>query len=99
MTTLTSREQHVAQLVAKGLSNKEIARVLQRSEGTVKIHLHNIYEKLAIRNRTVLAIHFQQRTEASGEQAAPLSSNGDGAHLARPFPRPGLSRGMRLRTT
>jgi DNA-binding NarL/FixJ family response regulator len=54
--TLTSREWEVARLVAKGLSNKEIARHLDACEGTVKIHLHNIYERLAIKNRTVLAL-------------------------------------------
>ena len=52
---LTGREQEVAQLVAAGLSNKEIARRLSLSEGTVKIHLHNIYGKLEVSNRTNLA--------------------------------------------
>ena len=58
--TLTSREWEVATLVAKGLSNKEIARHLNAAEGTVKIHLHNIYEKLAIKNRTVLALRVAE---------------------------------------
>jgi DNA-binding NarL/FixJ family response regulator len=61
--TLTARELEVAVLVAEGLSNKEIARRLDRSEGTVKIHLHNIYEKLGVRNRTSLAVRFS----ASGQ--------------------------------
>jgi DNA-binding NarL/FixJ family response regulator len=61
--TLTTRELEVAVLVAEGLSNKEIARRLDRSEGTVKIHLHNIYEKLGVRNRTSLAVRFS----ASGQ--------------------------------
>ena len=43
-------------LVAEGLSNKEIARRLEISDGTVKVHLHCIYEKLGIRNRTLLAV-------------------------------------------
>ena len=60
---LTARELDVAILVAKGLSNKEIARRLDHSEGTVKIHLHNIYEKLGVRNRTSLALRFS----ASGQ--------------------------------
>jgi two-component system nitrate/nitrite response regulator NarL len=58
--TLTSREWEVARLVAKGLSNKEIARHLDACEGTVKIHLHNIYERLAIKNRTVLALKITE---------------------------------------
>ena len=53
---LTAREYEIACLVAQGLSNKHIARALAISEGTVKIHLHNIYEKLGGMNRTSLAV-------------------------------------------
>jgi two-component system, NarL family, nitrate/nitrite response regulator NarL len=52
---LTMRERQVVLLIADGLSNKEVARRLQLSEGTVKIHLHNIYQKLQVNNRTSLA--------------------------------------------
>ena len=52
---LTVRERQVVLLIADGLSNKEVARRLQLSEGTVKIHLHNIYQKLQVNNRTALA--------------------------------------------
>jgi two-component system nitrate/nitrite response regulator NarL len=52
---LTKREQEIVALVAKSLSNKEIARELHLSEGTVKIHLHRIFQKLHITNRTALA--------------------------------------------
>jgi DNA-binding NarL/FixJ family response regulator len=63
---LTAREQDVAGLVAEGLSNKEIARRLDCREGTIKIHLHNIYEKLAIKNRTVLAVKFSANGQDRG---------------------------------
>lgn len=53
---LTPREQDVARLVARGLRNKEIARDLGITEGTVKMHLHNLYEKLSIGSRTELAL-------------------------------------------
>jgi two-component system, NarL family, nitrate/nitrite response regulator NarL len=53
---LTERERQIMHLVCKGPSNKEIGRQLNLSEGTVKVHLHHIYQKLAIRNRTALAI-------------------------------------------
>ncbi len=53
--TLTKRERQISRLVCIGLSNKEIGRELNLSVGTVKVHLHNIYQKLAIRNRTALA--------------------------------------------
>jgi two-component system nitrate/nitrite response regulator NarL len=41
-------------MVAEGLPNKEIGRRLDLSEGTVKIHLHNIYKKIGVNNRTAL---------------------------------------------
>jgi VCBS repeat-containing protein len=52
---LTHRERQIVQLVSEGLSNKEIARELNVSRGTVKVHLYNIFQKLEISNRTVLA--------------------------------------------
>jgi DNA-binding NarL/FixJ family response regulator len=53
--TLTGREWEIVNLVAQGLSNKSIARLLNLTEGTIKIHLHNVYSKLEITNRTTLA--------------------------------------------
>jgi two-component system, NarL family, nitrate/nitrite response regulator NarL len=61
-TVLTAREREIVSLVAEGRSNKEIARHLGVSDGTVKIHLHNIYRKLEVSNRTslsVLALSYQ----------------------------------------
>jgi len=55
MTTLTDRERQITRLVAEGLSNKEIARRLNVGDGTIKVHLHNVFQKLEISNRTVLA--------------------------------------------
>ena len=52
---LSAREHEIAILISEGLSNKEIARRLLLTEGTVKIHLHNIYSKLEVRNRAALA--------------------------------------------
>jgi two-component system nitrate/nitrite response regulator NarL len=49
-------------LVAEGLSNKEIVRRLEISDGTDKVHLHCIYEKLGIRNRTMLALASAQKS-------------------------------------
>ena len=53
---LTERERQIMQLVCGGLSNKDIGRQLRVSDGTVKVHLHRIYEKLAIQNRTALGL-------------------------------------------
>ena len=55
-TSLTSREADIARLVARGMRNKEIARELHLCEGTVKMHLHHIYEKLRLGGRTQLAL-------------------------------------------
>jgi DNA-binding NarL/FixJ family response regulator len=49
---LTSREREILQLLAKGLLYKEIASHLSLSTGTVRQHIHNIYEKLHVQNRT-----------------------------------------------
>ena len=53
--TLTPRETEIAELVARGMSNRAIAEALGSAEGTVSIHLHNIYRKLDIGSRTMLA--------------------------------------------
>jgi DNA-binding NarL/FixJ family response regulator len=46
---LSAREREVARLVARGLANKEIARELGLSQGTVKMHVHSISLKLKAR--------------------------------------------------
>jgi DNA-binding NarL/FixJ family response regulator len=57
---LTPRETEVVRLVARGLRNRAIADQLSISEGTVKIHLHNIYEKLAVDGRLALLVEAQR---------------------------------------
>jgi len=57
---LTRRETHVLSLVAQGLSNKEITRQLRIAEGTVKIHLHNIYRKVGVEDRLQLTQYAKQ---------------------------------------
>jgi DNA-binding NarL/FixJ family response regulator len=52
--SLTRRERELVVLATEGLSNKEIARRVGVTEATVKIHLHNIYQKLGVSNRTAL---------------------------------------------
>jgi DNA-binding NarL/FixJ family response regulator len=65
LTALTDREHQIMRLVCKGLSNKEIGRRLNISDGTIKVHLHHIYEKLEIRNRTALAALAISQNETS----------------------------------
>lgn len=52
---LTDRERQIMRLVSEGLSNKEIGRRLNIADGTIKVHLHHIFQKLEISNRTALA--------------------------------------------
>jgi DNA-binding NarL/FixJ family response regulator len=54
---LTRRESEILQLVANGLSNKEIANELTITEGTVKNHVHNALEKLHLTNRVQAAAY------------------------------------------
>ena len=55
---LSQRETAVAQLIAEGLANKEIADRLGISTETVRGHLKNIYEKLHVRSRTEAAVKY-----------------------------------------
>ncbi|WP_447765550.1 response regulator transcription factor [Sphingopyxis panaciterrae] len=58
---LSGRERAVASLARRGLRNKEIADELGLTEGTVKVHLHKVFEKLGIRSRTELILLAQER--------------------------------------
>ncbi len=53
---LTKREQEILALVAQGKSNQEIADILYITSGTVRVHVHAILHKLAVRDRTQAAI-------------------------------------------
>jgi len=57
---LTPRELEIVRMVASGLRNRAIGERLFISEGTVKIHLHNIFRKLAVSGRLELAAHAQR---------------------------------------
>lgn len=59
-TNLTSRENDILLLVAKGLNNKEISEKLYLSEGTIRNYISELLSKLALRDRTQLAIHYYQ---------------------------------------
>ena len=55
LAALTPRRRQVARLVCRGFSNREIAKKLGVAEGTIKIHLYSIYEKLNVHSRIELA--------------------------------------------
>lgn len=56
LASLTSREYEILKLIAKGLSNKLIARELDISEGTVKVHVKHFLKKLKLRSRVEAAV-------------------------------------------
>lgn len=66
--SLTLREQEVMRLIVDGLANKEIARALRLTEATVKIHLHSIYRKLGLSNRTELAVFALSRGQGGAAE-------------------------------
>ena len=65
---LTRREIEIMLKVAEGLTNSQVGSQLNISEGTVKMHLHSIYEKVGVSNRTSLAnyaIAYRERLAAN----------------------------------
>jgi DNA-binding NarL/FixJ family response regulator len=55
--TLTRREREIVRHVALGSRNTEVAEKLQVTEGTVKTHLNNIFQKLGLRDRVELTLY------------------------------------------
>jgi DNA-binding NarL/FixJ family response regulator len=62
---LTSREQEIAVLICKGLSNKDIAVHLHIEVATVKNHVHHVLEKLQVRSRTQALTRLRQGVNGS----------------------------------
>jgi DNA-binding NarL/FixJ family response regulator len=62
---LTTRERQVVLALSEGATNREIGRQLRVTEGTVKVHLHHIYRKLGIPNRTALAVLATRALDAA----------------------------------
>lgn len=63
---LTPRELQIAEGVMVGLRNREIAGQVGMTEGSIKVYLHRIYEKLGVSNRTELAIAMLAGARPSG---------------------------------
>ena len=71
---LTASEQRVVQLIARGLTNKEIAETLALSPKTVEWRLTGVYRKLKLRSRTELALHVAGPSEPA-DCAGPQSES------------------------
>jgi DNA-binding NarL/FixJ family response regulator len=63
---LTAREQEVALLVASGRTNRQIANRLRVSERTVETHLGNVYRKVGVSSRVMLAMLLIRDQQADG---------------------------------
>jgi DNA-binding CsgD family transcriptional regulator len=71
---LTPRERQVAELAARGLSNREIARALYVTVKTVEWHLRNAFNKLEVGSRRELAAAVPAASDVEGEGPEPLAS-------------------------
>jgi DNA-binding NarL/FixJ family response regulator len=69
--SLTSREREVYDLLCEGLSNAEIGRQLFITPGTVKVHVHHVFDKLGIRSRTALALNSARERYAAPADTRP----------------------------
>ena len=81
-TSLTARERQIVQLIAEGLSNKEIGTRLFIEVATVKNHVHNILEKLQVKRRDDAVARLRL---VEGEAQAPVAF---APHAARSTTRP-----------
>lgn len=59
--TLSPRERHVIELVAAGLTNRDVAEILEITEFVVKNYLRTIYDKIGVWNRLELALWYEAR--------------------------------------
>lgn len=77
--TLTNREREVLALVAQGKRNRQIAEALTITEGTVEVHLHNIFQKLDVSTRTQAALFYTFSISLAQDPAEARSTAGRAA--------------------
>ena len=64
---LSRRERTMLEALSKGLTNRELSKELEISVNTVKFHLSNLYEKLAVKNRTQAIAFYYANRAAKGD--------------------------------
>jgi DNA-binding NarL/FixJ family response regulator len=74
---MTKREHEVIDLIAEGLSNKQIASRLNLATDTVKSHVHNILEKLALHTRLEIASYSHAHTDLTTTRQMQMSPTPD----------------------
>jgi len=82
MPTLTRREREIAELVAQGKTNREIASQLHISERTAESHVEHLRNKVGVRSRTQIAVWWTASAAGPLAQPIPASSAG-GSKIAR----------------
>jgi DNA-binding NarL/FixJ family response regulator len=83
---LTRREGQLVSLLSQGLKNKEIATALSISEGTVKVYLSRLFQKVNVKDRFELALYgLKNLTAGSGNLEAVTQSHGYTASTPRSF--------------
>ena len=75
VSTLSAREREVYELICQGLTNAEIAAQLFISVGTVKVHVHHVFDKVGIRSRTALVLNAASRRNQATTAATDEDSN------------------------
>jgi two-component system, NarL family, nitrate/nitrite response regulator NarL len=74
MVALTKRESQLVALLSQGLKNKEISSTLQISEGTVKVYLSRLFQKVGVKDRFELALYgLRNLQNMTGEMSADTS--------------------------
>jgi DNA-binding NarL/FixJ family response regulator len=68
---LTNRECDIVRLVSRGFSNKKVAHELKVKEGTVKVYLNRIFQKLGVKRRYELIVQMSRSNSATHEQILP----------------------------
>jgi DNA-binding CsgD family transcriptional regulator len=73
MVSLTKRESQLVSLLSQGLKNKEIASTLTISEGTVKVYLSRLFQKVGVKDRFELALYGLRNLQNMNGEASALN--------------------------
>ena len=79
---LSNRESEVAELVTKGMSNKEVANQLFVTEKTVKFHLTNIYKKMNVKSRAQLIVWCMPHSTFVEKEERPVEGSQNAINAA-----------------